>query len=283
MKKVLILFSVPFILTFVSCSNQPASTENQGPDTTLMFQDTLSEATKEMVDFKFFYTIANLPSPMEVISEIYKNEVPFNKDLLNPVTNEAKYNSAYKKAVNYGVYGIDMAYAAFYGQNQDLLNYYSTTKKVAGRLKIEETFDQFTSSFRSNSDNKDSLVKMIDRAYAETDTYLKNNSRLMDATHILGGAILEAQHLSVELMKNRQINAANASIFEKIYNQKLYVDNMISLLEELKGNPETASLLEGFKGIQQAYSGINSTKDMNSANLALLSAAIGKARAEIIR
>ena len=66
---------------------------------------------QEILDFKFFYTIANLPSPMEMINAIYQNEVPFNKEMLNSPSNEEKYNTAYKKAVNYGIYGIDMAYA----------------------------------------------------------------------------------------------------------------------------------------------------------------------------
>ena len=50
--------------------------------------------------------------------------------------------------MNYGIYGIDMAYAAFYGQNQDLLSYYSTTKALAEKMNVQETFDRYTESFQ---------------------------------------------------------------------------------------------------------------------------------------
>ena len=84
-----------------------------------------------------------------------------------------------------------MTYAAFYGQNQDLLEYYSTTRKLSEKLNVQETFDMFTQRFRENADNKDSLVTMIDRAYAETDAYLRSNHRLEVAAHVLAGSIMK--------------------------------------------------------------------------------------------
>ena len=265
-----------------SCGGGNQNTETSGVDSTKMHEDTMSAKTKEMVDFKFFYTIANLPSPLEIISSIYSNQVPYNKELLNSSDNEANYNTSYKKAINYGVYGIDMAYTAFYGQNQNLLDYYSTAKKISDKLGIGETFDKFTESFRANEGNKDSLVKIIDRAYDETDKYLKNNNRYITATHIISGAILEAQYLSVELMKNRDKSTENAQIFEKIYNNKLYVQNLISLMDEIKGDPDTGKLLTQFKDLQKVYDSIKSADDLNKDALAKLSAAIGKIRAGAI-
>ncbi|MCC7231390.1 MAG: hypothetical protein IT242_00455 [Bacteroidia bacterium] len=282
MKKYFLIALVPAVLTTTSCSNSSQENNEQVTDTTRMIQDTMSAKTKELIDFKFFYTIANLPSPMEIISAIYQNNVPFNKDLLNPTTNESRYNTTFKKAINYGVYGIDMAYAAFYGQNQDLLSYYATTRKVAERLNVQETFDAFTESFQENSGNRDSLVKMIDRAYSETDSYLRNNNRLLDATHVLAGAIIEVQYLSLELMKNLNRTPANEPVFEKIYNQKLYVENLISLLTELKKNPETAKLLAGVEELKKSYDTLTSPADLTRDKLEQLSVAVAKVRTNLI-
>jgi hypothetical protein len=236
-----------------------------------------------MLDFKFFYTIANLPSPMEMINAIYKNKVPFNKDLLNPPDRFSDYSSGFKKAVNYGIYGIDMAYAAFYGQNQDLLDYYATTKKMAEKLSVQETFDRFTSSFMDNEQNKDSLLKIIDRAYTETDNYLRSNRRVEVASHVLAGSIIEAMYLSIELMKNADRTASNADMYQKIFNQKLYLENLINLFSDLTKYPPSAALLEQLKTIKAAFDTIKSPEELDKNALAMLSSKIAPVRNDLTK
>lgn len=280
MKKILFVFCLAGSSLLLSCGN----TKTEQPEEVVIDeiteepQDSATVAAKELLDFKFFYTIANLPSPMEIINAIYQHEVPFNKDLLNPADAEGKYNTAYKKAINYGVYGIDMAYAAFYGQNQDLLEYYASTRKLSEKLGVQETFDNFTTSFRENADDRDSLIKMIDRAYAETDAFLKTNKRLEVAAHVLAGTIIEVQYLSIELMKGRERVKENADIFEKIYNQKLYVDNLVNLFTELKKIPSSAQLYTQLEELKKTYDSIKSPDDLDKANLEKLSAAVKKVR-----
>lgn len=280
MKKILFVFCLAGTSILFSCgtnkTEQPVEEimDTSSPEP----QDSASVAARELLDFKFFYTIANLPSPMEIINAIYQHEVPFNKDLLNPADAEGKYNTAYKKAVNYGVYGIDMAYAAFYGQNQDLLEYYASTRKLSEKLGVQETFDNFTTSFRENADDRDSLIKMIDRAYAETDAFLKTNKRLEVAAHVLAGTIIEVQYLSIELMKGRERVKENQEIFEKIYNQKLYVDNLVNLFTELKKIPSSAQLYVQLEELKKTYDSIKTPEDLDQANLEKLAVAVKKVR-----
>lgn len=266
-----------------SCSNnKPETTTDEFSDTAGTLKDSATLKAQEMLDFKFFYTIANLPSPIEMINAIYQNKVPFNKDLLNPPSHASDYSSAFKKAVNYGIYGIDMAYAAFYGQNQDLLDYYSTTKKLAEKLNVQETFDQFTSSFMDNEQNKDSLIKIIDRAYAETDNYLRSNRRVEVASHVLAGSIVEVMYLSVELMKNEERTEKNSNLYEKIYNEKLYLENLISLFSDLSKYPSSASLLEQLKGIKKAFDQVKTPEELNKTTMSGLSAAITPVRNDLV-
>ncbi len=274
-----------FIVAFAqSCSNnKPEQTTDEFTDTAGTVKDSAALRAEEMLDFKFFYTIANLPSPMEMINSIYQNKVPFNKDLLNPPDNASNYSSGFKKAVNYGIYGIDMAYAAFYGQNQDLLDYYSTSKKMAEKLNVQETFDNFTSSFMDNEQNKDSLVKIIDRAYAETDNYLRSNRRVEVASHVLAGSIIETMYLSVELIKNDDRNSSNAGLFDKVYNEKLYLDNLINLFSDLTKYPSSANLLVQLKTIKKVFDGIESSEQLTKENMALLSAAITPVRNDMVK
>ncbi len=271
------------IALFTSCSSSGPSSEQAQNDSLTSLPDTLSGEKKEIVEFKLFYTIANLPSPIELINDIYNSEVAFNSDLLNSTENETKYNTAFKKAANYGVYGIDMAYAAFYGQNQDLINSYITAKKMAERLNITETFEKFTGDFENNQSNKDSLVKLIDRAYTETDNYLRTNNRTAAAAQALGGAIIEVEYLCVELMKKETPSDKNKIIFEKIYGQRLYIDNLITLFEELKADKECGAFLAELKTQRKAFENIKSSADLTPANMEKLSAAVGKTRSFLVQ
>jgi len=283
LKRTLLIISAYSLFIFlISCGGSNQQAEHNGVDSTAMREDTMSKETKDLVDFKFFFTIANLPSPIEIISAIYNNEVPYNADLLNPTHNESNYNTSYKKAINYGVYGIDMAYTAFYGQNQNMLDYYTTAKKVSHDMGVGETFDKFTESFRANEGNRDSLVKLIDRAYVETDKYLKANNRYIIATHVITGAIIEAQYLSVELMKNREKTPENAGIYEKIFNNKLYIQNLISLMQEIKTDPDVARILSQLESLKKTYDEIKSVEDLNKDSLAKLSVELNKIRKGVI-
>ena len=283
-------YSISFLLAAVfilsqSCSNnqKPENTTDEFTDTTTTVKDSAKQKADEMLDFKFFYTIANLPSPLEMINAIYQNKLPFSKDLLNPPNRSSDYSSGFKKAVNYGIYGIDMAYAAFYGQNQDLLDYYSTSKKMAVKLNVQETFDKFTSSFMDNEQNKDSLVKIIDRAYSETDNYLRSNRRVEVASHVLAGSVIEAMYLSIELTKSTGRTSTNTNLIEKIYNEKLYLDNLINLFSDLTKYPSSAALLVQLNGIKTVFDGIKSPEDLSKENMAKLSAVVSPVRMDLTR
>ncbi len=279
----LILFSAICLLAVACNTKKPEATTDEFSDTVGTVKDSATRKAEERLDFKFFYTLANLPSPMDMINAIYKNKVPFNKDLLNPADKASDYSSGFKKAVNYGIYGIDMAYAAFYGQNQDLLDYYSTTKKMAEKLSVQETFDRFTSSFMDNEQNKDSLLKIIDRAYSETDNYLRSNRRVEVAAHVLAGSIIEAQYLSVELMKTADRIPANADMFQKIFNQKLYLENLINLFSDLTKYPSSAAFLAQLKTIKAAFDEVKTVEDLNKVSMQKLSLVIAPVRNDLTK
>ncbi len=273
-----------FAVVLTGCGgNKTEQVNDEFTDTTTMVKDSATKQAEERLEFKFFYTIANLPSPMEMINAIYNNKVPFNKDLLNPSSKASEYSTGFKKAVNYGIYGIDMAYAAFYGQNQDLLDYYSTTKKMAEKLNVQETFDKFTSSFMDNEQNRDSLVKIIDRAYTETDNYLRSNRRVEVASHVLAGSVIEVQYLSIELLKNETRSKENSEVYEKIYNGKLYIDNLVSLFSDLQKYPSSSALLAQLKTIKTVFDEIKSPEDLDKDRLMKLSAVIAPVRNDLTK
>ena len=154
---------------------------------------------------------------------------------------------------------------------------------MAEKLSVQETFDLFTSRFMDNEQNKDSLVKIIDRAYAETDNYLRSNRRVEVASHVLAGSFMEVLYLSVELIKNDERSGANADLFEKVYNEKLFLDNLINLFSDLTKYPSSANLLAQLKSIKLVFDELKSPDELNKASLAKLSQVISPVRNDLIK
>lgn len=264
-------------LVLVSCGGNKSS-ENQEtyvapPDTT---------PVNEAAQYNFLFTIGNLPSPFTVLEEIQKAELPVNTDLLNPTANGEKYNTSLKLSFNYGIYGVDLGYLVINSRLPEMVDYYSCTRKVADKLNLAETFDKFGSRFESNHDNKDSLTKIIDEAYAATDNYLKSNERLESATEILTGSWLEGQYLTVNLLKDQERSEKNEALYERIYEQGLHLDNIVKTIEQFKNDKELQSLKKDFDDLLAMYKELHSPKDVTKDYLEKLSAKIAKVRNQII-
>ncbi len=263
-------------IAFFSCTGKKNSAESEmASDSAAMKADTTPYNTK--ADFKLSFTIANLPSPLDVINTVYSTQVPFDNTLLNPTDNSEKYVSAYKRAINYGIYGVDMAYIAYYGNKQDLYDYYSTAKKLAGTLGMEKTFEKFSDRFKENSDNKDSVMVIVDQAYAETDKYLRTNDRLLTASYIIAGAFMESLHISSSLMKNQEKNAKFNDTFNKIYEQKLVLNNLADLFKEFK-DKESMELETDLQNIKKVYDELKDPSQINKESLQKISSTVALAR-----
>jgi hypothetical protein len=264
-----------------SCSsNKENNSAATGADSALMASDTMTY--NEKADFKFSFTIANLPSPLNVISTIYTTQVPFDNTLLNPTDNAEKYLSAYKRAINYGIYGVDMAYIAYYGNKQDLYDYYSTAGKLAEYLSIQQTFEKFTDRFKDNYDNKDSIMAIVDQAYSETDKFLRTNSRLEIASYILAGSFMESLYIGSGLMKDQDRNARYKSSFDKIYEQKLVLNNLADLFTQFK-DKDAADVEANLQVIKKVFDGFTNPEQVNKESMQKIYAAASTARNNSIR
>ena len=265
-----ILAGITSTLIFTACNNSSNENSKVNMDSVLSDSnriDSLNEEKKSSIEFKFSMTEANLPSPFEIVNDIYSYNAPFKVELLNSTSNVDHYISAFKKEVNYGVYSIDLSYINFYGQNQELLNYYSVTKKLAKDLNISQAFDLFAERFSKNSSNKDSVIALIDHAFAATDDYLKKNERYLAASHVLAGALIEINYLSLNLIKDIPHTPENDKIFEKVYNQKLYIYHLINLYKEYT-DKDSKDLLKNLETLKASYDEIvKSPSDYSPENI----------------
>jgi hypothetical protein len=267
-------------VTLFSCGGDKSASDQTG-DQTVVVQDTTP--IDEVANFRFSYTIANLPSPMVIFDEFAKSKLPVEVNLLNPSSNVKNYTNTTKQAFNYGVYGVDLAYLVINERNTDIYNYYSASKTLAENLNLGETFKKFVDRFEANSENRDSLTKVIDEAYGATDAYLRSNERLETASQILAGSWLECQHITVQLLKNVKRTPENDILFQRVWEQRMYLDNISKVLGEFTGNPEMASVKADFDGLLAIYKEPADAAAIDGAFLNKLGDKLTQVRANIIK
>lgn len=260
-----------------SCSNKSGE-ENK--EQTTETKDTMP--VSEVATFQFTYTIANLPPPMQVLDEFSKSKLEVNTALLNSADNADKYMTSLKQAMNYGIYGVDLGYLVVNNRTLDAIKYYNTAKKLAAQLGMEETFNQFVNRFETNSNNRDSLTRVIDDAYSATDAYLRSNKRLETASQVLAGSWLECQYLTVKSLLTATRNADNEILYKRVWEQRLYLDNITKLLSEFADSDDSKKIKSDYEALLAIYKEPADEKQIDNAFLTRLASGLEKARQNIV-
>ncbi len=253
-----------------SCNNSGGEKATGVADTALSDAkriDSLTSQKKKDIDFKFATLEANLPSPFDVVNDLYNYKAAFKKELLNPTGNAEKYVTAYKKETNFGVYGVDLAYINFYGQNQEMLSYYSTIQKLAQDLNLASVFDVYAERFKANSNNHDSVVAIVDNVFTATDAFLNKNDKYLVASHVIAGSIIEVNYLSLNLLKDIKRTPDNDKFFVKVFNENLALYHLINLFEKYT-DKDSQALLAAMKDYRKSYDEvIKSAADLTPDNI----------------
>jgi hypothetical protein len=271
------------ISVLAACNNStPATTENKTAPA-----DSVAKAeasNDEMTDYAFHKIIADIPAPTDLMTATKKAGVPFNKALLNPLENTAKYDASSKKAMNYGVYLVDLLYLANYKQNNELIQYLATTRKMADGIGAAENFDAVAGSARINANqhNVDSMNKIIDAAYVSIDKYLSSSQRLEQASFSIIGSWTESQYITLQSMKNLKKDKNTTPLFESVLHQKVQVSNILTLLDKYKNNADFQPLNTQFNTLAEVYKPLTKVEDVTPEVTTKLTEEIGKIRQGII-
>jgi len=219
-------------------------------------EDTPSQSVADTLStlVKFDNAIFPTPSPWQVIKLIQKNNIPFSESYINNAINYQRYTTSFKQAVNLGIYGIDLSYLNIYDKTQESLQYLGIIKKLSDQLRITESFDeQIFERIESNIENKDSLVKIISDAYANSDLYLKKNERYDISALVVTGCWVESLYIMTKIAQESN----NREIINRIGEQKHPLDNLIELLTPFYyKSTEFANLLDGLIDLAYEFDGI---------------------------
>ena len=177
----------------------------------------------------------------------------FNPNMLNPKENIDNYSSDFLKALNLGVYGCDLGYAATYENNDLSLKYLATIRNLAADIDLENAFDEnLIERFSNNFSNRDSMFVLVSQAYKGADNYLKENEKDDVAALVLAGGWIEANYLSSVLIKE----TGNKEITLRLIEQKNALSTLINMLEQLGSNDDYWDLSAELEELYHLYDSV---------------------------
>jgi len=203
---------------------------------------TLDSETQEQLNTakRIFYS---LPSPLETAMLIKNAGAEYNEELMNPVSNSSKYITSRSRALNLGIYSTDLSYASLFDQSQATLNYISAAKEMADGLNILDAIDEETvTQLEEQINNRDAIIDIISETLMNSSSFLKENDLEGTAAVVLVGGWIEGLYIATSLVNENELD--DNKLVERIADQKLSLDIMVSLLEASPEDMDAQAVLE---------------------------------------
>ncbi len=262
-------------LFFLSACTSIRNQDNQ--EASRMSADSLAQAPDSAAKTLKVYT---LPAPLQVATAVRSCDLPYTDRMLVPTNKSVvNYPTNYLKALNLGVSGIDMGYATIYEQKQTALYYLSRIQKLTEELGIAGTFNVSTvRRFKENISNQDSLYFIILQSFNDLHKYLHENDRTSMGLLVLTGSFVEGLYLSSSFARNSK----DERMMNLVGQQKVFLGNLVELLQNQKDQKEIAELMNQLKDLQKSFSKGTDTPKISGEQAAEIATKITAIRSKIV-
>jgi len=192
-----------------------------------------------------------IPTPNRVF-EIINATNPFvETSTLNPISNKHKYVTKNSKALNFGVYFSDLAFASKI-KNKDLtVSYFNTLEYLSKDLGIGSVFNETISKkIEHNLDNIDSLALISNSTYYDVYSYLEMNELGKELITIIVGGWIESTYTLSKLIEGYD---QTDPVIELIADQKYLLENLLVRLYDYDDEENISNLILKLDSILQIY------------------------------
>ena len=242
-----IVIAAIFLLSMPACKNKSAGDTDKS-NTDIEMIDSRDNMIQEISDYP-------LPTSFEVTKLLVEAGAAYILDLCNQVNNADKYLNLRSKALNLGVYGADLSYAATYNQTQETMQYLSASAKLIDDLQISSGFNEsLVKRVDENLDNIDSLIVIISDSFYDTYKYLASNEQDDLSILVMAGSWIEALYISTQISI---ISASNQKIVDIITEQNTSLEKLLEVMEPIKESEMAADIFSGLEELHELYKGVN--------------------------
>jgi hypothetical protein len=249
-------YPVLLLAGFVFLWSCNTTTEQETTEETSIEDEVLTEIDKEASQiYKFDNTLFSIPSPYEISILMKDLKIEYNPNIINSVGNAQNYTDNFKKALNLGVYGADLAYLNMNEQIADAAKYFATVKITAEELQLSGAFDATTMQrVEANLGNEDSLLFILSKAYRNADKYLKDNNRQDIGVLVLTGGWIESLYFLTQVAGETK----NEEVIKRLGEQKYPLDNLIKILTPYyNSSDQYTNLVESLIDLAYVFDGID--------------------------
>lgn len=232
LRNTLFILSLAVVFVLASCKSGNTGTDQDSASADTVSKSELSQDVKDVV--------YPLPTPFEVTHMLNEIGAKYNPTVLNPATNAEKYFTESSKAVNLGIYGADLSYAATYDQKQDIKLYTGALKKLVDELGINIDYSKFLSDENKEKfNNKDTLVNYITNTFFDTYQYLGEKSNPDLAIIMTSGMWIELMYIATHISEDTY---NYSGIVKLITDQKDSYSKLMNLLASRNSNADIKDL-----------------------------------------
>jgi hypothetical protein len=177
-----------------------------------------------------------LLTPTEIASIFSRMGIPYNEQVINPVSNSDEYTSSAKAALNLGIYGVDFGYIRMFGLSQKMIDYILTVRDMSNKLGIPEKL--LTDPIRKMEEDvssSDTIMRLVNKSYDDIENHLRMDGRESTAGLMLLGGYVEALYIVTQLL----YDPANPDkeVVEKIAQQKYTLTSLLGFMRNYYDDP----------------------------------------------
>ncbi len=200
---------------------------------------------------KAFYPI---PSPEQMFSFISDAGIQYSKDLINDPNVSKDYVDPIKKALNFGVYTADLAYAAAYRDIESTIELYKVVKRLGSEMNISEMMTSETlDKIQANMEEPDSLAVIAGDAYYQAVDYLEANEQNGKLALMSLGGWIESLYI---ILNSVQEIDAKSSTTQRIADQKITFGNLYTYLKKNENETGVADAINDIKNIRSVFASL---------------------------
>lgn len=180
--------------------------------------------------------------------------VEYQSSFILDTDESKKANSWFSQSVKLGIFGADMAYSNVYGETRKSIQYLTSIRGLADKLKIGQFFDVASiKEMVEQKDNLDELINVSQMNFQKMNDYLqKQNRGKVSVAMILGGWV-ETLYLSAKVAT---LEKDNEALFENVSEQKFSLETIQLLLDLYASDKYFAIFKEEFQPLISAYENV---------------------------